>query len=442
MDNINNLGKKYNLFPLVSQGDYCPPAVINAEGIYIYDDEGREYIDLSSQYVNVNLGHKNKAVIEAAKKQLDELPYIGSKFAVKPVSELSEKIITQAAPDMKGRVFFTLGGADANENAVKIARNFTGRHKIFSSYRSYHGSTYGAGNLTGEARRFDLEPGIPGFIKFFYPEYSRESDYFENEKIYTQYCLKKLEEQIVNENPDDTAALFLETVIGSNGVLIPPEGYLEGIRQICSRYGILMVLDEVMTGFFRTGTWFAYQHFNAVPDIVTFAKGITCSYLPLGGVIVSEKIARFYDNNPFPCTLTNGAHPVSCAAGKAAMDEYKRLDIAGNVAEKALIMAGKLREMKDTHVSAGAVRSIGLLGVIEIAKDRDNTPVTLSESGNIASGNVMSDIMKIFYRHGLSTYHTKNMISVSPPLTISLEEMNEAFLRLDKVFYEIDRIFC
>ena len=434
MDRINSLGKKYNLFPLVSQGDYCPPAVINAEGIYLYDNKGREYIDLSSQYVNVNLGHKNKAVIEAAKKQLDDLPYIGSKFAVKSASELSEKIIREAAPEINGKVFFTLGGADANENAVKIARNFTGRDKIFSSYSSYHGSTFGAGNLTGEARRFDLEPGIPGFIKFFYPDYSRDSKYFENEKIYTDYCLKKLEEQIINENPLDTAALFLETVIGSNGVLIPPEGYLEGVRSICTKFKILLVCDEVMTGFFRTGSWFAYSRFNIVPDMVTFAKGITCGYLPLGGVIVSEKVACFYDNNPFPCTLTNGAHPSCCAAGLAAMDEYKRLDIAGQVKITAPLMAEKLEKLREKYICVGAVRSIGLLGIIEIVKD-----CTAIDKD---SPNIMAEIMQIFYKNGLSTYHTKNMISVSPPLVITTEELDETFNRLDKVLEEVDSRYC
>ena len=231
MDSINSLGRKYNLFPLVSQGDYAPPAIINADGIYLYDEEGKDYIDLSSQYVNVNLGHGNRAVIEASCRQIQTLAYIGSKFAVRSASELAARVATEAAPEMGGKVFFTLGGADANENAVKIAKNHTGRYKIFSSYRSYHGSTYGAGNLTGESRRFATEPGIPGFIKFFYPDYSGEGRYFKTEEIYTEFCINKLEEQIISENPDDIAAVFLETVIGSNGVIIPPEGYLEEVRK-------------------------------------------------------------------------------------------------------------------------------------------------------------------------------------------------------------------
>ena len=439
MDTKNNTGRKYNLFPLVSQGDYFPPAVINAEGIYLYDDEGKEYIDLSSQFVNLNLGHRNRSVIEAAKKQLDKIPYIGSKFASKTAEELAEKIATEAAPEMKGKVFFTLGGADANENAIKIVKNFTGRYKIFSSYRSYHGASHGAGNLTGESRRFAVEPGIPGFVKFFYPDYPSEKDGFNNEKSYTDFCLERLEKQLINENPSDIAALFLETVIGSNGVIIPPSGYLEGVRRICTKYGILMVLDEVMTGFFRTGTWFGYQQFNAVPDLITFSKGITCSYLPLGGLVVSEKVARFYDSNPFPCTLTNGAHPVSCAAGIAAMEEYKRLDIKANVAKIAPLMAEKLDFLKKKYISAGKVRSIGLLGVIELVKDKNNRSV-IESSGD--PGHIMSEIMNIFYKNGLSTYHTRNMISVSPPLTITEKELEETFLRFEKVLQEIDGKYC
>lgn len=439
MNNINNLGKKYNLFPLVSQGDYCPPAVINAEGIYLYDDNGKEYIDLSSQFVNVNLGHGNKKIITASQRQLETLPYIGSKFGASPVAELASKIAEEAAPEMKGKVFFTLGGADANENALKIAKNYTGRDKVFSSYRSYHGSTFGAGNLTGEARRFATEPGIPGFVKFFFPDISREDGFFTDEKIYSQYCIKKLEEQIISENPENIAALFLETVIGSNGVLIPPEGYLEWVRRLCTKYGILMVCDEVMTGFFRTGSWFAYTKFNIVPDIVTFAKGVTCGYLPLGGVIVSEKIAHFYDNNSFPCTLTNGAHPSCCAAGIAAMDEYIRLDIAAAVKKTAPLMAEKLESLKEKYISAGNVRSIGLLGAIELVKDRRNTPV-FADTKN--PGSVMADIMSIFYKNSLSTYHTQNMISVSPPLIITEEELDETFLRLEKVLSEVDKKYC
>ena len=438
MDTINNTGRKYNLFPLVSQGDYCPPAVINAEGIYLYDDEGKEYIDLSSQYVNLNLGHRNRAVIDAAKDQLEALPYIGSKFASETAEKLAEKIITEAAPEMKGKVFFTLGGADANENAIKIAKNYTGRYKIFSSYRSYHGSTHGAGNLSGESRRFAVEPGIPGFVKFFYPEFSENKNIFTDEKAYTGFCLDRLEKQIINENPSDIAALFLEVVIGSNGVLIPPPGYLEGIRQLCTKYGIMMVLDEVMTGFFRTGSWFCFQRFNTVPDMITFSKGITCSYLPLGGIIVSGEIARFYDKNPFPCTLTGGAHPVSCAAGIAAMEEYKRLDIAGNVTSLAPLMAEKLNSLKKKYISAGEVRSIGLLGAIEIVKDKKNTSVI----ENTDPGHIMAGIMNIFYKHGLSTYHTRNMIIVAPPLIITEKELEETFRRLEKVFQEIDGKYC
>ncbi len=431
--------RKYNLYPLVRQGDYNPPAIVKAEGIYLFDSSGKEYIDLSSQYVNVNLGHGNKTLINAVKKQLDTLPYIGSKFSVDVVSRLSARIIEEVAPEIGGKVFFTLGGADANENAIKIARKYTGRDKVLSSYRSYHGSTYGAANLSGEMRRFSSEPGIPGFVKFFYPDYSLDKLYFSSEELYIAFCLRKLEEQIIFENPANIAAVFLETVIGSNGVIIPPRGYLNGIRKLCDRYSILMVCDEVMTGFFRTGSWFAYSGFDVVPDIVTFAKGITCGYVPLGGVIVDRKIASYFDDNIFNCTLTYGAHPAGCAAGIAAIDEYIRLDIPGKMAVTSVLFAERLKGLVKRYTCAGAARSIGLLGILELHRDAENTP--LVPYGKDPAG-VMADVMSLFYKNGLSTYHTQNMISVSPPLVITAEEIDEVFRRLEAVLAVLDEKYC
>jgi taurine--2-oxoglutarate transaminase len=226
-------------------------------------------------------------------------------------------------PDTFGKILFTNAGADANENAVKIAKMFTGRHKVFSRYRSYHGSSFGAGNLTGEPRRYALEPGIPGFVKFFDPYIYRELINFESEKAASEYYVKKLREQVIYENPTSIAGIILETVTGSNGVIIPPTGYLEGVRKICDEFGILLICDEVMMGFGRTGKMFAFEHFNVKPDIITFAKGVTCGYVQLGGVAVTKTIAAHFDDNQLSCGLTYSGHPLACAAGIACLNFYK-----------------------------------------------------------------------------------------------------------------------
>lgn len=267
--------KKYVLQSWSKQGNLNPIPVAKAEGIYFYDFDGNKYTDMSSQLVNLNLGYGNKAIGDAIKEQVDKFCFVGPSYATEAKSTLAEMIIN-LLPDSFGKVFFTNAGADANENAVKIARMFTGRNKVFSRYRSYHGSSFGAGNLTGEPRRYPLEPGIPGFVKFFDPYVYREAVEFESEEAATKYYLTKLREQIIYEGPDSVAAIVMETITGSNGVIIPPKGYLPGVRRICDEFGILMICDEVMAGWCRTGKMFAFQNFDVVPDIVSFAKGVTC----------------------------------------------------------------------------------------------------------------------------------------------------------------------
>ena len=256
-EEIRALDKKYNLHSWSAQGKLNPIVVDKADGVYFWDADGKKYLDMSSQLVNINVGHNNRKIIEAIKAQADKLPFMGPGHAVDVRSELARKIIEEVAPDNMGKVFFTLAGAEANENAIKIAKMMTGRFKIMSRYRSYHGATHGAGNLTGEPRRFSSEPGLPGFVKFFDPYSYREPVInFESEEQCSEYYLAKLEEQIIWEGRESVAAIFLETVVGSNGVLIPPPGYLEGVRELCTKYGIMMVCDEVMAGWGRTGEWF------------------------------------------------------------------------------------------------------------------------------------------------------------------------------------------
>lgn len=427
---------QYNLHSWSKQGKLNPISVAKSEGIYFWDYEGKKYTDMSSQLVNMNLGHGNQSIIEAIKEQAEKLCFIAPSYAVESRSILA-KMVIDLMPDTMGKVFFTNGGADANENAVKMARMFTGRNKVFSRYRSYHGSTYGAGNLTGEPRRYPLEPGIPGFVKFFDPYIYREPITFESDQKGAAYYVAKLREQIRYEGPQNVAAIVLETITGSNGVIIPPEGYLQGVREICDEYGIMMICDEVMAGYCRTGKMFAFEHWNVKPDIVTFAKGITCGYVPLGGVAVSKKIAAYFDDNTLLCGLTYSGHPLACAAGVATLKYYRDADILGNVQKVGSVLGDLLEAMKEKHACVGDVRYIGLFSALELVKDK-TTKEPLVEYGEDPQG-VMGRIIKMLIQKGFVTYSHENMVIVAPPLIITEDQLKEAMNILDEVLVVVDQ---
>ena len=429
---------QYNLHSWSKQGNLNPIPVAKSEGIYFWDYDGKRYIDMSSQLVNMNLGHGNQAIIAAIKEQAEKLCFIAPSYAVESRSILAEKLIA-LMPDNMGKVFFTNGGADANENAIKMARMFTGRNKVFSRYRSYHGSTFGAGNLTGEPRRYPLEPGIPGFVKFFDPYIYRESIQFESPEKAAAYYVAKLREQIIYEGSNNVAAIVLETVTGSNGVIIPPDGYLQGVRKICDDYGIMMICDEVMAGFCRTGKMFAFEHWNVKPDIVSFAKGITCGYVPLGGVAVSKEIAAYFNDNTLLCGLTYSGHPLACAAGVAALNYYQAADILGNVQKTGKLLGDILDGFKAKHACVGDVRYIGLFSAIELVKDKE-TREPLVQYGTDPEG-IMGRIIKMLVQKGFITYSHENMILVAPPLIITAEQMMEAMAIMDEVLAAVDREF-
>ena len=433
-EEIRALDKKYNLHSWSAQKALNPIVVDKAEGIFFWDADGKKYYDMSSQLVNMNVGHHNKNIIKAIQDQAEKMPFIGPAYAVDVRSELARKIIEEVVPGM-GKVFFTNAGAEANENAIKIARLFTGKQKIFSGYRSYHGATYAAANLTGEPRRLASEPGIPGFVKFFNPYLEREPVIkFESEEQYSKYCLAKLEEQIIWEGQDNIAALFLETVVGSNGVLIPPKGYLEGVRALCTKYGIMMCCDEVMSGWGRTGEWFAYMNWDVTPDIITFAKGITCGYVPIGGVIVSKEIAEHFEENVLICGLTYNAHLVGCAAGIATIDVYKDLDLINNSKNMGKVMSKLMADLKAKHPSVGPCRNIGLFGMVEFVDKNDGPLVPYAKDPK----GLMKQIIGKLIENGVTTYSHENMISVSPPLIINEEQLKEIFVILDKVCTWVD----
>lgn len=441
-ENVIDYGKKvksddlaYNLHSWSAQGGLNPIVVTKAEGIYFWDADGKRYMDMSSQLVNLNIGHGNKKVIEAIKEQADKFTYIGPSFAFEAKSEAARKII-EVAPDNMGKVFFVNAGAEANENAIKIARMYTGKYKIFSRYRSYHGASYGAANLTGEQRRFPSEPGIPGFVKFFDPYVYRAPFPFKDDKEATKYYIGQLREQILYEGPEYIAAIFMETVTGSNGIIIPPEGYLQGVRDLCDEFNIVMVCDEVMAGWGRTGEWFAVNNWGVKPDLITFAKGSTCGYVPLGGVIVSKKIAKHFDDNKLWCGLTYSGHPMGCAACCATIDVYKEEKLIENSKKMGKVLGKILEDLKAKHASVGDVRYIGLFSAIELVKDKA-TKEPLVEYGKDPDKK-MGKILGMLISEGFWTYTHENMILIAPPLIINEEQLREAMAIMDKVLDFVD----
>ena len=338
-----------------------------------------------------------------------------------------------------GKVFFTNAGAESNENAVKMARMFTGKSKVFSRYRSYHGSSFGAGNLTGEPRRYALEPGIPGFVKFFDPYVYREAIEFESEEVATKYYLTKLREQILYEGPDSVAAIVMETVTGSNGVIIPPKGYLPGVRALCDEFNMLMICDEVMTGWGRTGKMFAFENFDVKPDIVTFAKGVTCGYVQLGGVAVSKEIADYFDDNLLSCGLTYSGHPLACAAGVACVNYYEEANILENVNKVGKVLGEKLEEFKEKYKCVGDVRYIGLFSAIEFVKDKKSKE-PMVPYGKDPDG-IMGKIIGMLKERKFMTYSHENMVLIAPPLIITEEQLVEELAKVDEVLKIIDEKF-
>ncbi len=437
MSAIREKSLKYNIHSWSAQGGLAPKVITKAEGIYFWDEDGKKYTDMSAQLVNSNLGHGNKAIIDAIVEQAQKMPFMGPGFALDCRSDAAEAVVK--ATGMKGaKVFFTNAGAEANENALKIARQFTGKQKVFSQYKSYHGSTAGAGMLTGETRRFFNEPGGPGFIKYDGPYAYRapKACSFANEDEVADFYLELLENQILYEGPQNIAGIWYESITGSNGILIAPKKWYQGVRALCDKYDILMVADEVMAGWYRTGKTFAYMNFDYTPDIVVFAKGVTCGYVPIGGVVVREDIAKFFDNTALGCGLTYSAHPIGCAAIVATLKEYKDRNVEENVAKVGKVLADILDGYADAHKCVGQVRHIGLFSAIELVKDKE-TREPLVPFGKDPEG-LMKKILKMLVDDGFWTYSNENNLIVAPPLIITEEELVEAMKIMDKVLDAVD----
>jgi taurine--2-oxoglutarate transaminase len=421
-EEIVRLNRAHTLFSWSVQGQLDPIAIDHAEGVYLYTPEGERILDFNSQLMSVNIGHGDRRVIDAIASQAAQLQYVQPAFATEIRGRLGAKLAEILPGDMD-KVFFTLGGAEAIENAIKIARHVTGRYKVLARYRAYHGATMGAMTLTGDPRRWANEPGLVGVVR--YPDTHR---WGEPGARPVEESLQGLEDVIRYEGPQTIAAVFLETIVGTNGLLVPPDGYIAGVREICDRHGILMVADEVMAGFGRTGRWFAIDHWDTVPDLMTMAKGLTSSYLPLGAVAMRHGIAEVFETKMFFGGLTYSSHPVSLAAALATIGVYEEDRLIEHAARLDPVMRGHHERLAAKHPSVGAHRSLGLFGAIDIVRSRvPYTPMTVF--------NGTSDEMKAIgghlRRNGVYTMIANNTIHTNPPLCITEEQLAEGFDVLD-----------
>jgi len=422
-EEIVRLSRAHTFFSWSAQGAIDPIAIDRAEGVYLYTPEGQRILDFNSQLMSVNIGHGDRRVIDAITTQAMKLQYVQPAFATEPRARLGAKL-AEILPGDLDKVFLTLGGAEAIENAIKLARAYTGRHKILARYRAYHGATLGAMTLTGDPRRWANEPALVGVIR--YPDTHR---WGEKEPRPVAESLQGLEDVIRYEGAHTIAAVFLETIVGTNGILIPPDGYIQGVREICTRNDILMVADEVMAGFGRTGRWFAIDNWDTVPDLLTMAKGLTSSYLPLGAVAMNHKIAKHFDTTFYYGGLTYSSHAVSCAAALANISVYEEDGLLENSRRLGEVMRSHHEALAAKHPSVGATRNLGLFGIIDLVRSREPYQPLTPFNG---TSDEMKAIGKFFRDNGLYTMIANNSIHTNPPLCITEEQLGEGFEIIDR----------
>lgn len=426
-DEMIELCKRHSIYEWSAQSAINPIPVAKAKGIYFWDPDGKRYIDFNSQLMCVNIGHGDERVIEAIRKQAETLPYANPFMATEARARLGQ-LLAEITPGDLNKFFFTLGGAEANENAIKLARLYTGRHKLIARYRSYHGGTAGAMTLTGDPRRLANEPGIPGVLRVLDP-YRYRCNFCKTQEACTLDCLNHIEEVMMYEGPQNIAAIFVETVTGTNGIIIPPDGYLKGLRELCDRHGILLVCDEVMAGFGRTGKWFAVDHWDVVPDIMTMAKGLTSAYLPLGAMAVRDKIAAHFDEKVFWGGLTYNSHPMLCAAAIATIQVYKEDNLIENARKMGEILKREMARLTEKHPSIGEARNIGLFGIVELVRDRKTKEPMAPFNGTSPE---MGKLAAFFRENGLYTFVRWNNFFTNPPLCITEEQLMEALDIIDR----------
>lgn len=415
----------FTLFSWSKQAGLNPINVSHAKGVYLYDYDGKRYLDFSSQLMNVNIGHGNPAVREAVSRQMEEVSYVYPGMITKARGELGKKL-SEITPGNLTKTFFTLGGAESIENAVKIARIYSGRFKIITFYQSFHGASYGAFSAGGDPRRHPVDSqAAPNFIHVENPYCYRCPWNSQTPGECSDICSAHVERVIKYENPDSVAAILFEGESGTSGCIKYPPGYWKKIKAIADKYGILIIADEVMSGFGRTGKMFGIDHHGVEPDILCMAKGLTSGYIPLGGIVVSEKIARHFDNNPLPLGLTYSAHPVACAAAKAVIDIYEQESLVENAALMGKYIEERVGELKKKHISIGDFRNTGLLGCIELVKDRETKEPMAPWNAKPGEMEIMNRVAARIRELGMFTFVRWNWIFTAPPLCITKEQIDE-----------------
>ncbi len=424
------LAKKHTLYEWSAQSKVDPIPVARAKGVYFWTPEGKRFIDFNSQLMSVNIGHGDERVINAINQQAATLAYANPFMATEVRARLGAKL-AEITPGDIDTFFFTNGGAEANENAIKMARFVTGRQKILARYRSYHGATAGSMSLTGDPRRWANEPGMPGVVHVLDPYHGIQRGWESAET-----SLAMLEEVIQLEGPHTIAGFILEPVTGTNGVLVPPDGYLQGVRELCTKYSILMIADEVMSGFGRTGEWFAVNHWKVVPDLITMAKGLTSSYLPLGAVGMRHFVAQHFQDKVFYGGLTYNSHPMGCAAALATLRVYEEDRLIENARKMGALMKQMLADMAAHHPSVGAVRSIGLFGIVELIRSRRTREPLAPFNG---TSEEMAALGRFFRQEGFYTFVRWNTFFTNPPLCINEQQLQEGFAIIDRALEITDK---
>jgi len=430
-DEIRALDRAHVLHSWSTQSQISPLLMAGGEGRHFWDHDGKRCLDFASLVVNANLGHQHPRVVEAIAAQARRLCAVAPAMTDETRARLGG-LLAEVTPGDLTMSFFTNGGAEATENAIKLARWYTGRQKIVARYRSYHGATAGAASVTGDPRRWPAEPGIPGVVRMFDP-YPYRCSAGHPDPCPVCSGGPHLEEVLQYEGPHTVAAVIMETVTGTNGVLVPPDGYLRSIREVCDRHGILLILDEVMAGFGRTGRWFACEHWDVTPDIMTVAKGITSGYVPLGAMVVSQRLADWLRGHEFASGLTSTGNPVACAAGIATIEAMRDEGVVENAAAMGAVLGAKLRALSAKHPSVGEVRGLGLFWALELVRDRTTREPLVPFNAKGEAAGPMRRLSEAAMARGLYLMTHFNLVLVAPPLTITHEELAEGLAVLDEV---------
>ena len=424
-----------------AQAQIDPLPIARASGSHFWDYQGKKYLDFSSQLVNVNIGYQHPRLVAAIQEYAASQCTIAPSFANDMRSEAA-RLLADLAPGDLNKVFFTNGGADANEHAVRMARLHTGRHKVLAMYRSYHGATSGAITLTGDPRRWASEPAMSGVVHFWGPYLYRSAFHALTEEEETHRALQHLRDTIMVEGAGTIAAIILEPVVGTNGILVPPPGYLEGVRAICDEFGILLVADEVMAGFGRCGEWFAVDHWGVTPDLITFAKGVNSGYVPLGGVLISERVAATFDDRPYPGGLTYSGHPLGCASAVASINIMRDEGIIEHARDLGTdVIAPALAKLAENHPSIGDIRGLGVFWALELVRDRETREPLVPYNAAGTDAAPMNELVVECKKRGLWPFTHFNRTHVVPPCTTTAEEIADGIDILDEALTVADRYY-